>query len=559
MVWKNFIEGRKRLYFNIRRQLLEISPPLLRFILDLALRIDTVLSRRHWDVDDWVFHRDVTDAPYVDQTLRFHSPSSPSSSSLVQSLISGVVSPDLDLEGHRGDCVVSPLKTISIPHDRIDVPPLPSQKPSRQHLRKWHLAHLLAASLVGLICPDHTGNCDINGYRRFGNKYTFAGWLFNLQGTRNEKMKCFVGYFSILQDLCKGHVTELASHPKMQEIVTIERVVGIQLFEGSGDLLLFKDGNRGRCTTGQTLVMASAQQHCQATQRSPLIKLRDAVDEWSLSSERLSPVEVIKDRKIEDCDGCLQADFANKRFGGGTLEGGMVQEEILFCIYPELLPLILLCPQLDSNEAFIVSGVERYVEATGYSTGFRCLGPANRRVSSTQLRSPLNHGGRFAMAPFDLLNHKTLTGVRRRISMAVIDALNVSKNTNLQYTLPAVVRELMKCSTALSANLAFPFREQPKLPFATGNWGCGAFCGDPQLKFMIQWIAASQLERPMLYCPFSDKRVLQLNQFIRFIMEKEISTVGALFRLLVRSLNKVAGESLWESIIRCLSVASDKL
>ena len=28
---------------------------------------------------------------------------------------------------------------------------------------------------------------------------------------------------------------------------------------------------------------------------------------------------------------------------------------------------------------------------------------------------------------------------------------------------------------------------------ATGNWGCGAFGGDPELKAIIQWIAASQV------------------------------------------------------------------
>lgn len=27
----------------------------------------------------------------------------------------------------------------------------------------------------------------------------------------------------------------------------------------------------------------------------------------------------------------------------------------------------------------------------------------------------------------------------------------------------------------------------------TGNWGCGAFGGDPELKTMIQWLAASQV------------------------------------------------------------------
>jgi hypothetical protein len=26
----------------------------------------------------------------------------------------------------------------------------------------------------------------------------------------------------------------------------------------------------------------------------------------------------------------------------------------------------------------------------------------------------------------------------------------------------------------------------------TGNWGCGAFGGDPELKFLLQWLAASQ-------------------------------------------------------------------
>jgi poly(ADP-ribose) glycohydrolase len=28
---------------------------------------------------------------------------------------------------------------------------------------------------------------------------------------------------------------------------------------------------------------------------------------------------------------------------------------------------------------------------------------------------------------------------------------------------------------------------------STGNWGCGAFGGNPEIKSMIQWIAASQV------------------------------------------------------------------
>ena len=54
-------------------------------------------------------------------------------------------------------------------------------------------------------------------------------------------------------------------------------------------------------------------------------------------------------------------------------------------------------------------------------------------------------------------------------------------------------------------------------PVATGNWGCGAFKGDPQLKALLQWMAVSSCGRPELkYFPFKDARVEQVSkkQFI---------------------------------------------
>ncbi|XP_064614796.1 uncharacterized protein LOC135479023 [Liolophura sinensis] len=48
---------------------------------------------------------------------------------------------------------------------------------------------------------------------------------------------------------------------------------------------------------------------------------------------------------------------------------------------------------------------------------------------------------------------------------------------------------------------------------ATGNWGCGVLGGDPQLKAMIQWAAASYARAPtLLYFTFSNQQVAQLNQ-----------------------------------------------
>ncbi len=45
-------------------------------------------------------------------------------------------------------------------------------------------------------------------------------------------------------------------------------------------------------------------------------------------------------------------------------------------------------------------------------------------------------------------------------------------------------------------------------PVATGNWGCGRFGGDPQLKAMLQWMAVSGTGRPkIMYFPFKDKKL----------------------------------------------------
>ena len=45
-------------------------------------------------------------------------------------------------------------------------------------------------------------------------------------------------------------------------------------------------------------------------------------------------------------------------------------------------------------------------------------------------------------------------------------------------------------------------RESNPVPIATGNWGCGAFGGDVQLKFLIQLLAASQNDRDLAYFTF---------------------------------------------------------
>lgn len=35
--------------------------------------------------------------------------------------------------------------------------------------------------------------------------------------------------------------------------------------------------------------------------------------------------------------------------------------------------------------------------------------------------------------------------------------------------------------------------DEEKIGVATGNWGCGVFGGDPEVKIMLQWLAISQV------------------------------------------------------------------
>lgn len=41
--------------------------------------------------------------------------------------------------------------------------------------------------------------------------------------------------------------------------------------------------------------------------------------------------------------------------------------------------------------------------------------------------------------------------------------------------------------------------EKKKTRIATGNWGCGRQSGDVQLKFILQWIAASLAGVKLIY------------------------------------------------------------
>uniref|UniRef100_A0A453MGW5 PARG catalytic Macro domain-containing protein n=1 Tax=Aegilops tauschii subsp. strangulata TaxID=200361 RepID=A0A453MGW5_AEGTS len=68
---------------------------------------------------------------------------------------------------------------------------------------------------------------------------------------------------------------------------------------------------------------------------------------------------------------------------------------------------------------------------------------------------------------------------------------------------------------------------------STGNWGCGAFGGNPEIKSMIQWLAASQAHRPFVnYYTFEDGSLRRLEEVIQWVL-RHGWTVGELWHMIV--------------------------
>ncbi|XP_078447396.1 poly(ADP-ribose) glycohydrolase 1-like isoform X2 [Wolffia australiana] len=247
------------------------------------------------------------------------------------------------------------------------------------------------------------------------------------------------------------------------------------------------------------------------------------VDFWrqsntALCSFRVSLSGCIEDQQYE----ILEVDFANKCFGGGALRRGCVQEEICFMLNPELIAGMFFLPPMENNETIEVIGAERFSDYKGYSSTFHFA---------------KNHND---TRPLDYLK-------RKKRMIVAIDAL-CRPGVN-QFKTGFLVRETNKAFCGFQVQSHHnPYLKQKSgaevihpsctnlpdevLGVATGNWGCGAFGGDLEIKSMIQWLAASQAGRPfILYNTFGVKALQRLEEVTQFLLENGW-TVGDLWTLL---------------------------
>ena len=221
-----------------------------------------------------------------------------------------------------------------------------------------------------------------------------------------------------------------------------------------------------------------------------------SMDYLSGEDKPLCDLKIINKGSMFDGDAFYCIDFANKYIGGGVLNGGCVQEEILFAVEPEAIVSLFFMEVMDNNDAIGIYNTIQYSDYQGYGYNFsykNCLIDGKTRIKMYRIIAiDALPGGSSWFSFFN--NDKIIQDINRDLHKAFVGFsltdFDVEKN-NLKKTI------------------------------ATGNWGCGAFGGNHELKFIQQWIAASfaGIER-LNYYTFSDNKMINVEKNFEKIKNK---------------------------------------
>jgi poly(ADP-ribose) glycohydrolase len=225
---------------------------------------------------------------------------------------------------------------------------------------------------------------------------------------------------------------------------------------------------------------------------------------WRESNKQLKELQFHTKGVIEEADSADHVDFANMYLGGGVLENGGLQEEIRFCISPECLVGMMFCSKMEDTECIIIKGAEKYSTVTGYAAS-------------------LQYQGDY------IDNTKRDSEGRKESTIIAIDALTFMRADKcIQFEEKPIMRELIKayCGFNGSAQIS------PYCSVATGNWGCGAFQGDVQLKALIQLMAAAEANRNISYYSFGHPKCSKLPAFHNALIKNNV-TVGDLLKSII--------------------------
>ena len=176
-------------------------------------------------------------------------------------------------------------------------------------------------------------------------------------------------------------------------------------------------------------------------------------------------------------------------------------------ISPECLVSLLMFEEMEPNEAILITGAERFSTYSGYGDRFDYTGP--------------------------YIDPNAIDDEGRRcVNIVAMDAI-VAGYGGDEFSPELIDRDINKAYVAFSANTSMD-KAHEKTPVASGNWGCGAFGGNKELKTLIQWLAASMAGRPLHYHTFSSIQLAKEQQEIVKLLNDRSTTVSELYQCVIK-------------------------
>ena len=279
---------------------------------------------------------------------------------------------------------------------------------------------------------------------------------------------------------------------------------------------------------------------------------------------KLCEVEIHENGSLFDRDDSYCIDFANKYIGGGALQGGCVQEEILFATQPEAIVSMFFMEVMSNDDAIRIDNTIKYSNYTGYGYKFKFEESAIdfndlntiKRYKFIAIDACVQYTYKYGiMNKDDIIRdiHKSFVGFnlanfqKQKINQEIIgkssDKINQGKEKEVKKEEKGKLEEGKeeeeekgegkdtkikekkeekgevkdikikekkeeagegKDAKIKEKNEGKEKGEQKKEQnieikesvnegnnISTGNWGCGAFGGDHELKFLQQWVSAS--------------------------------------------------------------------
>ena len=209
--------------------------------------------------------------------------------------------------------------------------------------------------------------------------------------------------------------------------------------------------------------------------------------------------------------------------GGGALNGGCVQEEILFATEPEAISSMFFMEVMGDNDAIRIDNTIKYSNYTGYGFSFEFKESAiniNDIADLGQIKknrfiaidASIQYSSKYfiidkeniirdiykAYIGFNLVNFEDEENEKKIENKESKNNEEKEKNKDKEEDNNKEENKEEKKDNEDKDKIEKKDKEDNdkieknfEKSIATGNWGCGAFGGDHELKFFQQWVAAS--------------------------------------------------------------------